>query len=132
MVVHEQKDPLFIFKFEAFELFKQISSINKDVNNFLMKRQFRYKMPGKYSNIGKMKRVAERTTESRGGETSEEEYHTKQVQATRERSTAGTCRSKNYRNDPCPLWKWQEIQTVSWKRNGMMFAVLFKICTYQI
>ncbi|MCV6628319.1 MAG: preprotein translocase subunit SecA [Flavobacteriaceae bacterium] len=38
LAVHEQKDPLLIYKFEAFELFKvMIDQINKDVISFLFK-----------------------------------------------------------------------------------------------
>jgi len=38
LAVHEQKDPLLIYKFEAFELFKQmIDQVNKDVISFLFK-----------------------------------------------------------------------------------------------
>lgn len=40
LAVHEQKDPLLIYKFEAFELFKKtMDSINKDVISFLMKSE---------------------------------------------------------------------------------------------
>ncbi|MEY8019866.1 preprotein translocase subunit SecA [Muriicola sp. SD30] len=38
LAVHEQKDPLLIYKFEAFELFKgMIDKVNKDVVSFLFK-----------------------------------------------------------------------------------------------
>ncbi len=38
LAVHEQKDPLLIYKFEAFELFKSmIDNVNKDVISFLFK-----------------------------------------------------------------------------------------------
>ena len=38
LAVHEQKDPLLIYKFEAFELFKEmIEKVNKDVVSFLFK-----------------------------------------------------------------------------------------------
>ncbi|WP_335976791.1 preprotein translocase subunit SecA [Gaetbulibacter jejuensis] len=38
LAVHEQKDPLLIYKFEAFELFKQmLDQVNKDVISFLFK-----------------------------------------------------------------------------------------------
>ena len=38
LAVHEQKDPLLIYKFEAFELFKiMIGNLNKEVLNFLVK-----------------------------------------------------------------------------------------------
>jgi preprotein translocase subunit SecA len=38
LAVHEQKDPLLIYKFEAFELFKEmIDKVNKEVISFLFK-----------------------------------------------------------------------------------------------
>ena len=38
LAVHEQKDPLLIYKFEAFELFKKmIDKVNKEVISFLFK-----------------------------------------------------------------------------------------------
>ncbi|QLG46367.1 preprotein translocase subunit SecA [Costertonia aggregata] len=38
LAVHEQKDPLLIYKFEAFELFKQmIDKVNKEIVSFLFK-----------------------------------------------------------------------------------------------
>ena len=38
LAVHEQNDPLFIYKFEAFELFKSmINHLNKEVLSFLFK-----------------------------------------------------------------------------------------------
>jgi preprotein translocase subunit SecA len=38
LAVHEQKDPLLIYKFEAFELFKSmLNSLNKEVLSFLVK-----------------------------------------------------------------------------------------------
>jgi len=40
LAVHEQKDPLLIYKFEAFELFKgMLNSLNKDVISFLFKAE---------------------------------------------------------------------------------------------
>ena len=40
LAVHEQKDPLLIYKFEAFELFKTlIDSVNKDILSFLFKAE---------------------------------------------------------------------------------------------
>ena len=38
LAVHEQKDPLLIYKFESFELFKNMtSSLNRDIISFLLK-----------------------------------------------------------------------------------------------
>ena len=40
LAVHEQKDPLLIYKFEAFELFKKmLDKMNKEVISFLMKAE---------------------------------------------------------------------------------------------
>ena len=40
LAVHEQKDPLLIYKFEAFELFKSmIDKVNKDIVSFLFKAE---------------------------------------------------------------------------------------------
>ena len=40
LAVHEQKDPLLIYKFEAFELFKSlIDSVNKEILSFLFKAE---------------------------------------------------------------------------------------------
>ena len=40
LAVHEQKDPLLIYKFEAFELFKSmLSEMNKEVSSFLLKAE---------------------------------------------------------------------------------------------
>ena len=40
LAVHEQKDPLLIYKFEAFELFKSlIASVNKEILSFLFKAE---------------------------------------------------------------------------------------------
>ena len=103
MAVHEQKDPLLIFKFEAFELFKQmLSSINKDVTTFLMKGSLPVQDAGQIQQHRQMKRVAERTTESRGGETSEEEYHEASASDTREKQQPVRAEVKIGRNDPCP------------------------------
>ncbi len=40
LAVHEQKDPLLIYKFESFELFKNlIDEVNKDILSFLFKAE---------------------------------------------------------------------------------------------
>jgi preprotein translocase subunit SecA len=47
LAVHEQKDPLLIYKFEAFELFKvMIEEVNKDVISFLFKGELPQREPG--------------------------------------------------------------------------------------
>ncbi len=59
LAVHEQKDPLLIYKFEAFNLFKaMLDNINKDVISFLFKGD----LPQQNNNIQEAKEV--RTKES--------------------------------------------------------------------
>ncbi len=75
MAVHEQKDPLLIFKFEAFELFKQmLSAINKDVTTFLMKGSLPVQDATQIQQHRQPRRVVEKTKESRGDGTIEDEY----------------------------------------------------------
>jgi preprotein translocase subunit SecA len=46
LAVHEQKDPLLIYKFEAFELFKvMIEEVNKEVISFLFKGELPQREP---------------------------------------------------------------------------------------
>ncbi|MBQ0768472.1 MAG: preprotein translocase subunit SecA, partial [Bizionia sp.] len=58
LAVHEQKDPLLIYKFEAFELFKtMIDQVNKDVISFLFKGE----LPSESTSaISEAKQVRER------------------------------------------------------------------------
>ncbi|MCF4102102.1 preprotein translocase subunit SecA [Gillisia sp. M10.2A] len=55
LAVHEQKDPLLIYKFEAFELFKaMLENVNKDVISFLFKGEI---PEGNTSNIHEARQV---------------------------------------------------------------------------
>ena len=64
LAVHEQKDPLLIYKFEAFELFKSmIDEVNKDVISFLFKGEIPQETQ---NNIQEAKtRRREKTTEQK-------------------------------------------------------------------
>ena len=61
LAVHEQKDPLLIYKFESFELFKlMISSLNREIISFLLKGNIPSQSPSiqeakKTKNIDKLK-----------------------------------------------------------------------------
>lgn len=56
LAVHEQKDPLLIYKFEAFELFKaMIEDVNKDVISFLFKGEL---PSGNTQNISEARQVS--------------------------------------------------------------------------
>ncbi|MDU8885504.1 preprotein translocase subunit SecA [Yeosuana sp. MJ-SS3] len=57
LAVHEQKDPLLIYKFEAFELFKStIDQVNKDVISFLFKGE----LPTEEGNISEARQTRKR------------------------------------------------------------------------
>ena len=54
LAVHEQKDPLLIYKFEAFELFKEmIDKVNKEVLSFLYKGE----LPQENQNIQEARQI---------------------------------------------------------------------------
>ncbi|MDB5226562.1 MAG: preprotein translocase, SecA subunit [Bacteroidota bacterium] len=102
MAVHEQKDPLLIFKFEAFELFKQmLSMINKDVTTFLMKGSLPVQDPQQITQHKQPKRIAEKTKESRGDGTMEDEFAGAGT-APSEKPQPVRAEVKIGRNDPCP------------------------------
>ncbi|MEH6512412.1 preprotein translocase subunit SecA [Maribacter arcticus] len=61
LAVHEQKDPLLIYKFEAFELFKSmIEKVNKDVISFLFKGE----LPSENTNAIQEERNIQRSKEN--------------------------------------------------------------------
>ncbi len=80
LAVHEQKDPLLIYKFEAFELFKvMIDQVNKDVISFLFKGEI---PEGNTSNI----REARQTRKRENVETSKEEVTNMEERAAQSRA----------------------------------------------
>ncbi|MFK5972776.1 MAG: preprotein translocase subunit SecA [Flavobacteriaceae bacterium] len=60
LAVHEQKDPLLIYKFEAFELFKSmIDSVNKEVVSFLYKGELPSGNPNEIQEAANLRRPKE-------------------------------------------------------------------------
>jgi preprotein translocase subunit SecA len=93
--VYEQKDPLLVYKFESFELFKRmVSDVNKEIVSFLM----RANLPNEKQNTVQQARVQapkkEQTQTSRN-EVSDEEQPPPKQQPIRVEQKVG-------RNDPCP------------------------------
>ncbi len=105
MAVHEQKDPLLIFKFEAFELFKQmLSQINKEVTTFLMKG-FLLTEDTQQIQQNRERKVVERTRESRGneqGQLGEEFKGASTGNETQVKQMPVRAEQKVGRNEPCP------------------------------
>ena len=94
--VYEQKDPLLIYKFESFELFKQmISDVNKEMVSFLM----RANLPNEMQNNIQQARVQaprkEQVQLSRSEASGDEQEERPKAQPVRVEQKIG-------RNDPCP------------------------------
>ena len=83
LAVHEQKDPLLIYKFEAFELFKQmIEEVNKDVISFLFKGELPVQEQGQI-------REARQVRQTEKMETSKEEIQNLDERAAQSRAAGG-------------------------------------------
>jgi len=81
LAVHEQKDPLLIYKFEAFELFKaMIEKVNKDVVSFLFKGELPSANTGDIQEARQVRRPKEKL------QTSKEEIPNSDELAARNRS----------------------------------------------
>jgi len=64
--VYEQKDPLLIYKFEAFELFKQlIHKVNEDTVSFLMKATIPVEQPDEVQEARRMRRARQNLRETK-------------------------------------------------------------------
>ncbi|MDB4005451.1 preprotein translocase subunit SecA, partial [Flavobacteriaceae bacterium] len=60
LAVHEQKDPLLIYKFEAFELFKgMLERVNKDIVSFLFKGELPTENPNQIQEARQQRRTKE-------------------------------------------------------------------------
>ncbi len=111
LAVHEQKDPLLIYKFESFELFKSLlNDVNRDITSFLFKAD----LPQQQVDETQVKEAVQRKTDMskmRAGR-SEVTSGSDQVERARQSSaTQGEPRQKPApvrvgpkvkRNDPCP------------------------------
>lgn len=92
---YEQKDPLLIYKFESFNLFKQmIEKINKEIVSFLMKANLPTQDPSQVKQEQKSKRENLQTSRA-GVNTPAPRQQPKKVQPVRVEQKVG-------RNDPCP------------------------------
>ena len=90
LAVHEQKDPLLIYKFEAFELFKEmIEQVNKDVISFLFKGELPVQ-----ENAPSQIREAKQTQRKEHTETSKEEIQNLDERAAQNRAAGGNTQSR--------------------------------------
>lgn len=64
--VYEQKDPLLIYKFESFELFKQlVNKVNNDTISFLMKATIPIQEPDEVQEARRQRRAKQQTRETK-------------------------------------------------------------------
>ncbi len=97
---YEQKDPLLIYKFESFELFKKmIQKINKDIGSYLIKGDVFMKNTATLQEV-KMPRGLDRSQmkEERGDMLSQANSDTQEKQ----KPQPVKVEKRVGRNDPCP------------------------------
>ena len=96
---YEQKDPLLIYKFESFELFKQLlGKVNKDIASFLIKADIPIQDAGSVSEAQVRKSDHSNLKEERTDLLSQAHSDTQQPQA----SQPVKVEKKVGRNEPCP------------------------------
>ncbi|MXV49419.1 preprotein translocase subunit SecA [Pedobacter sp. HMF7647] len=102
--VYEQKDPLIVYKIEAFELFKQmLATVNKDVVSFLFKggipnqqaEEVREAKPQPQQDLSKLKVSKPELAHATNGAPVEDTREIQKTQPVRVENKIG-------RNDPCP------------------------------
>jgi preprotein translocase subunit SecA len=95
--VYEQKDPLLVYKFESFELFKQMmTDVNKEIVSFLM----RATLPNEIQNSVQEERVQAPRKEQ--VQTSRTEVSNANEQQEKPKPQPVRVEQKIGRNDPCP------------------------------
>ncbi len=106
MAVHEQKDPLLIYKFEAFKIFKSmLREINENVISFIVKAELpapseeELRMAQERARMETQQRT--KTIESRGGEDTAAREAGESV-STPQKQQPVVKEAKVGRNDPCP------------------------------
>jgi len=105
---YEQKDPLLIYKFESFELFKtMIEKVNRDVVSMLMKSTIPLRDPAEVQRAQAPRRLDMSRFQARKSEFASRSGGNGQpgMQDTRERQAPQTyvrTEKKVGRNDPCP------------------------------
>lgn len=114
MAVHEQKDPLLIYKFEAFKIFKtMLREINENAVSFLAKAELpapseeELRIAQERARMEQKNQQATKTIESRGGELSGENAQAARaageaVSRQAEKQAPVVKDTKIGRNDPCP------------------------------
>jgi preprotein translocase subunit SecA len=100
--VYEQKDPLLIYKFESFELFKQMmESTNREIISFLLKGVIPQQDPGQVREARPQSRTDMRNLQTSKSDTPEGQQKGPNA-PTAPKSQPVRAEVKVGRNDPCP------------------------------
>jgi preprotein translocase subunit SecA len=107
--VYEQKDPLLIYKFESFELFKQmLDKVNKDIVSFLYKGVIPVQDPNQVREARAPQRTDMSKLRANKAEATRQNINpnglpaSAQAEQPRERLQPVRVEQKIGRNDPCP------------------------------
>jgi preprotein translocase subunit SecA len=94
--VYEQKDPLLVYKFESFELFKRmIADVNKEIVSFLMRANLPNETQAPPVQQARVQAPVKEQTQTSRTEVSDEEQPKPKAQPVRVEQKIG-------RNDACP------------------------------
>ena len=111
---YEQKDPLLIYKFESFELFKtMVQKINKEIDSFLIKGNLPTQDPNDISEARTRKLDRSNLKEERTDLLSQAHSNTQQEQVTQ----PVKAEKKIGRNEPCPCGSGKKYKHCHGKGN---------------
>ena len=111
---YEQKDPLLIYKFESFELFKtMVQKINKEIDSFLIKGNLPTQDPNDISEARTRKLDRSKLKEERTDLLSQAHSNTQQEQVTQ----PVKAEKKIGRNEPCPCGSGKKYKHCHGKSN---------------
>ena len=111
--VYEQKDPIIIYKMEAFNLFKQmLITMNKDIVSFLFKGEIPHQQPQEVREARKMPNQEPKVQVSKPELASATSGGGLPVEDTREIQKTQPIRNDNKigRNDPCPCGRGKKYK----------------------
>ena len=112
--VYEQKDPLLIYKFESFNLFKSlIETINKDIVSFLLKSRLPYQANATKEDIPKIQNT--NLLMSRPEETNTKQ-NINNPQQTQEKTQPVSVKKETGRNEKVTITNGSETRELKWKK----------------
>ena len=110
--VYEQKDPLLIYKFESFNLFKNlVEKINKDIVSFLLKATLPIK-----ANAEEAKDIRNTNTNLQTSRPEAITTNTNRAQQAPKRAQPVSVKKETGRNEKVAITNGSETREVKWKK----------------